>query len=187
MFSAQTGKIVTADQNPIDLSLTKTCRLVTSEMRGLTFKLNTITFTTIYNNELHETTAWWHALLDALRTLKHRFIVSACGLIDSAVANELLKLYPEFRPVIRGLQGADGFELADWDSFAIRYLQSLSPEVRKQIRNVVLEEDRMSVAGPQGHAQGLIPLCLENPLLRVEQKVNLWENILFSNTSTVPW
>ncbi|KAF0321120.1 hypothetical protein GQ607_011727 [Colletotrichum asianum] len=59
---------------------------------------------------------------------------------------------------------------------AIHVLQSLPSTIRKQLRRVVLEEDREAVADPQCHALGLIPLCQENPLLRVERRVNLWRN-----------
>ncbi|KAK2740002.1 hypothetical protein CKAH01_07171 [Colletotrichum kahawae] len=59
---------------------------------------------------------------------------------------------------------------------AIHVLQSLPLTIRRQLRRVVLEEDREAVADPQCHVLGLIPLCQENPLLRVERRVNLWRN-----------
>jgi hypothetical protein len=61
-------------------------------------------------------------------------------------------------------------------SVAIRFLEGLSTENRSYIRNIRLNEDRASVAWPQCHAQGLIPFCQANPLLRVERRLSLWSN-----------
>ena len=63
---------------------------------------------------------------------------------------------------------------------AIQFLQSNSPSTRLQIRNIVLEEDRPSVAFPECHALGLIPFCLENPRLYIERRLNLWRTVLAS-------
>ncbi|KAK4164621.1 hypothetical protein QBC43DRAFT_317256 [Cladorrhinum sp. PSN259] len=63
-------------------------------------------------------------------------------------------------------------------SVAIRFLNSLSPEKRLWIRNVVVLEDASSVPYPECHALGLIPFCQENPKLRIDRRVNLWRNIL---------
>ncbi|EXF76433.1 hypothetical protein CFIO01_11820 [Colletotrichum fioriniae PJ7] len=60
---------------------------------------------------------------------------------------------------------------------AIRYLQSIPAAMRAQLRKIVLVEDYRSVAHPESHARGLIPFCRENPLLRVERRVNLWRNL----------
>ncbi|KAK1497100.1 hypothetical protein CTAM01_08112 [Colletotrichum tamarilloi] len=60
---------------------------------------------------------------------------------------------------------------------AIRYLKSIPAAMRAQVRKIVLVEDYRSVAHPESHARGLIPFCRENPLLRVERRVNLWRNL----------
>ncbi|KAI4614484.1 hypothetical protein J4E83_007138 [Alternaria metachromatica] len=61
---------------------------------------------------------------------------------------------------------------------AIRFLSSLPKSTRCRIRRVLLDEDRVSVAWPECHAQGLIPFCQENGALRVERRVDLWRNAL---------
>jgi hypothetical protein len=65
----------------------------------------------------------------------------------------------------------------------IRFLGSLPETTRGDIRQITLLEDHESVARPECHAQGLIPFCLENPLLRVERRVSLWRNTLLTTVS----
>ena len=73
----------------------------------------------------------------------------------------------------------------------VHFLKSIPPSTRLHLRNIVLLEDRPSVASPHckqdycniwtisepftlGHAHGLIPYCAENSRLRIERHVNLW-------------
>ncbi|KAF2825632.1 hypothetical protein CC86DRAFT_394549 [Ophiobolus disseminans] len=49
-------------------------------------------------------------------------------------------------------------------------------KTRGQIRHVILKEDYESAAQPACHGRGFIPFCLENPKLRVERIVSLWQN-----------
>lgn len=63
-------------------------------------------------------------------------------------------------------------------STAINFLQSLPVKGRMQLRSIVLNEDRESIALPESHGQGLIPFCKENAALRIERRVDLWRNIL---------
>ncbi|RSL53730.1 hypothetical protein CEP54_010231 [Fusarium duplospermum] len=61
---------------------------------------------------------------------------------------------------------------------AIRFLNQLPETRRLQIRNIIINEDRLAVGWSEGHILGLIPFCRENPGLRVKQRVNLWRNLL---------
>jgi hypothetical protein len=61
-------------------------------------------------------------------------------------------------------------------SVALRIVGSWSAQCLSQVRNIVLNEDQVSVAWPECHAQGFISLCQDNPALRVERRVNLWRN-----------
>ncbi|KAF6828674.1 hypothetical protein CMUS01_08485 [Colletotrichum musicola] len=49
---------------------------------------------------------------------------------------------------------------------------------RAHLRSIILDEDYEAVAIPMGHGLGLIPFCIENPLLRVERRAALWRNVL---------
>ncbi|KAF4964396.1 hypothetical protein FSARC_7661 [Fusarium sarcochroum] len=56
---------------------------------------------------------------------------------------------------------------------AIRFLERLPVDQRKQIRTLILYEDFPSVNSPSAHAQGLSPFFKENPFLHVERRVSL--------------
>lgn len=45
-------------------------------------------------------------------------------------------------------------------------------------RNIILDEHHASVVHPECHARGLIEFCSENPLLRIERRVNLVMTVL---------
>lgn len=60
---------------------------------------------------------------------------------------------------------------------AVRFLDQLPEHRRLQVRNLIINEDRLAVGRPEGHMLGLIPFCRENPRLQVEQRVNLWRNL----------
>lgn len=62
-------------------------------------------------------------------------------------------------------------------SVAIKFLSSLTSEMRLHLRHLRLLEDNVSVAFPESHAQGLISFCIENPKLYVERRVSLWKAI----------
>ncbi|KAI4695933.1 uncharacterized protein J4E88_000103 [Alternaria novae-zelandiae] len=61
-------------------------------------------------------------------------------------------------------------------SLAIQFIQSLEETSRVKIRSVVLNEDQISVAWPESHGRGFIPICQENPQIRIKRRVNLWGN-----------
>ena len=61
---------------------------------------------------------------------------------------------------------------------AIRFFKSISQATCSGIRKVVLHEARLSVARPESHALGLIPFCVQNPLLHIERRVNVWSTLL---------
>ncbi|KAF9871336.1 hypothetical protein CkaCkLH20_11257 [Colletotrichum karsti] len=63
-------------------------------------------------------------------------------------------------------------------SLAVQFLSALPKNTRSFIRNIMLNEDRDSVAESPCHARGLIPYCQENRLLRVERRADLWWNVL---------
>ncbi|KAK1723633.1 uncharacterized protein BDZ83DRAFT_652854 [Colletotrichum acutatum] len=64
---------------------------------------------------------------------------------------------------------------------AVRFLDSISPILRGWIRNISLMEDQMSVCNPQCHGLGMIRFCQENPNLRIERHVKLWDTVFQKN------
>ena len=62
----------------------------------------------------------------------------------------------------------------------IKFFSSLFRSIHQHIRKVVLHEDHVAVAYPECHAQGLIPYCLQNPLVRFERRVNFVDSAIAS-------
>ncbi|KAK1714441.1 hypothetical protein BDP67DRAFT_514078 [Colletotrichum lupini] len=60
---------------------------------------------------------------------------------------------------------------------AIQFLDSMLPSSRADVRRINLIEDRPSLSYPECHGLGLIRFCQENPLLRIERHVGLWDTI----------
>jgi len=57
---------------------------------------------------------------------------------------------------------------------AIHFLKSVPVTTRAHMRNLVVNEDRLTVGWPEGHVRGLVPFCTENPSLRIDRRVDLW-------------
>ncbi|KAF1969377.1 hypothetical protein BU23DRAFT_653132 [Bimuria novae-zelandiae CBS 107.79] len=70
----------------------------------------------------------------------------------------------------------DAKESGCWtiNTVAIDFLQTLHGTVRSRIRQLVLLEDRKSMAFQESHALGLISFCHQNPRLRIHRLVDLW-------------
>ncbi|KAI1035453.1 hypothetical protein LB504_005850 [Fusarium proliferatum] len=64
---------------------------------------------------------------------------------------------------------------------AIRFLTQLSPTQRRYLQKLVLNEGTIAVGFPESHAIGMIPFCKENPSLHVEQRVDVWQNLVMSS------
>ena len=65
---------------------------------------------------------------------------------------------------------------------AIQWFQSIPKTTFLHLRNVMLLEDRESVAYPECHAMGLIEFCQMNPLLHIERRVSVWNNLLLAGS-----
>ncbi|KAM0316748.1 hypothetical protein ACHAPQ_011236 [Fusarium lateritium] len=63
-------------------------------------------------------------------------------------------------------------------SLAIRTMNRMTQRQRLSMRNLITNEDGISVAYSGIHPVGLIPFCKENPKLQIEHRVSLWRNLL---------
>jgi hypothetical protein len=85
----------------IPLSLTLVCRQIYEEVQGLALTLNTIAFTTSFNETIRESAALYHA---ALKITKDRKVVLindlAPQLLSTDMARDVAKLYPQFAPFL---------------------------------------------------------------------------------------
>jgi len=59
-------------------------------------------------------------------------------------------------------------------SQAIRFLDALQPQHRKQMRNVEILEEEKSAALPECHLRGMLPTCDAVPQLSVDRYFDLW-------------
>ncbi|KAK6224583.1 hypothetical protein QIS74_02910 [Colletotrichum tabaci] len=119
----------------------------------------------------------------ALRTLTcpvHHWVIPSQYDMDRLFSNlhETSKLTTERRLILNGIQR---FSAA---AVAIHFMGSLPAASRMQLRDVVLDEDHEAVALPECHGRGLIPFCQENPQLRIQRRLKLWQNF-FTAEKTV--
>jgi len=69
-------------------------------------------------------------------------------------------------------------------ALAVHFLKSLPESMQSTVTKVCLHEVNIAAAFPECHAKALIPFCVQNPKLRIERHVNLWQYSLpgfFSN------
>lgn len=62
---------------------------------------------------------------------------------------------------------------------AVDFLSRLRREQRMRIREkIIIREDMRGAAHPECHASGLIPCCIENPKLRIEVHMGVWNSLM---------
>jgi hypothetical protein len=283
IFDYNTKRFRRTSGTTIDVHLTQTCRLIANETRGLAFKLNSLHFSTVYQDDKREIFGHFSVLLATLIFHKTEHLKDATyeGHFDEAACSNITAAHPKFEEVIEKLR--DGSLAAtshyhDWKvahsigrqfiidalralaaqsrykegasptqywiypekefgdmlslwcdpwtipteetiagltaaipvqenieaswvnssgywaeqqyrlsaaSIAIRFMQRLPGSLGLHIRKIILHEDRVAIAWPECHAQGLIPFCQENPHLQIERRVSLWRNIFPSGSPSL--
>ncbi|KAI8219685.1 hypothetical protein K4K54_009328 [Colletotrichum sp. SAR 10_86] len=270
-----TGLLKGANDQPINLNLSYTCRLIATEMYGVALRANDITFTTIYCDDLRMLALRTHNMVvNRLETRRKEILYATSYAMPETQHFALLQKYPQFAVLLDALRkqpGADtiqfhlgnieaceapsvfatlckealrhvqgsrhGHEALDhhcdgvssvlgmiespmehwdipmdgdldamasfWDegedihglkaaltgrdrvkyrfsaaAMAILFIKSCNERLQMQLRKIVLDEDRTAVACPERHALGLIQFCRQNPLLKIERRVQLWSNAL---------
>ncbi|KAK7934619.1 hypothetical protein PG985_000114 [Apiospora marii] len=63
---------------------------------------------------------------------------------------------------------------------AIRFFE-LFPGIHRDMRSILIHEDRDAVPCSASHGRGLVRFCMENPLLRIERRVDLWRNVFLDS------
>ncbi|KAK7995774.1 hypothetical protein PG991_015241 [Apiospora marii] len=63
---------------------------------------------------------------------------------------------------------------------AIRFFD-LFPGIHHDMRSILVHEDRDAVPCSASHGRGLVRFCMENPLLRIERRVDLWRNVFLDS------
>ncbi|KAI4614485.1 hypothetical protein J4E83_007139 [Alternaria metachromatica] len=109
-YNHKTNKLLTAKGEAIHLSIRLASRQIAVETRGLALKLNTISFSTVFDEDLRERAGHFNSLLTMISDLKSKYLVwrsSRSGLIDDGVRDYVEDHFPEFLPVIRTMQLSD--------------------------------------------------------------------------------
>lgn len=63
VFDYESGKLRTSNNEPIDLALMYTCRIIGGEMRGRALEINQVTFRIVYSESVRLRAGRFHILL----------------------------------------------------------------------------------------------------------------------------
>lgn len=106
-YNHQTNKLLTEQGEAIHLGVRLASRQIAVETRGLAFKLNPISFSTVFDENLRERAGHFDSLLKMISDLKSKYLVwrsSRSGLIDDGIRDYVEEHFPEFLPVVRTMQ-----------------------------------------------------------------------------------
>lgn len=96
-------------------------------------------------------------------------------IVDHAELERLSDMLPSF------LETERPYENTCYDysaaAVALQFLASSTKIIRSSVRKIILEENGVSVAQPECHGRGFIPICRENTSLRIERRVSLWKTV----------
>ncbi|KAF5702438.1 hypothetical protein FGLOB1_9594 [Fusarium globosum] len=274
VHDSDSDKLTQADHQPISLSLRYACRSVAEETKSFPFKLNSITFSTLYRKDLqhqaaiHSTLIRFHTVLLSELLLRMRHFVTP-EMFDEVeeVAPQYIKAikwrindcigydqHPELPPqdfedvanfhnigvltraeldwndstlgfqravvcILRQINAKNAADIAEainealpgwtkssspeelfdmsfdhWDIPSLsclretaerlqrqRFLESLGNWHRVQDHDSGFLDSRISIGFPESHAIGMIPFCKENPKMHLEQRVDVWNNLVMSS------
>ncbi|KAI2484504.1 hypothetical protein Ptr902_03444 [Pyrenophora tritici-repentis] len=62
-------------------------------------------------------------------------------------------------------------------ALAIQFFGSIDRDLLSRIRHIIVDEAHASVAYPQCHVLGLIPILQKNPRLSIERRVDIWNTV----------
>ncbi|KAF4900998.1 hypothetical protein CGCVW01_v013374 [Colletotrichum viniferum] len=146
------GLLKGANDQPIDLNLSYTCRLIATEMHGVALRINPITFTTVYSDDLRMLALRFDMLLGELEWHQKHLFYSACHTIAEKESYEELKLtYPQFAFLLNAI-GDEGDEFLDGDLYQLESFgeapSALSKLLKQGLRHVVcLDTGRDALRG----------------------------------------
>lgn len=96
----ESRKLKAADGSCLDLGLISTCRLIAQETGSIPLAINTITFCTIYSDDLRLTAGFFDHLLDDLRWLKNRIFLESKRFINPDIYANAISKFPTLKPVL---------------------------------------------------------------------------------------
>lgn len=108
IYNPRTRKLRDANNDPIDLRLMYTCRLVAREMDGIALGINTITFSTFSSTELRAHAFFQAETLRNLHHIKQRMFRRLHPCFTEDLKSRVGQVYPEFMPLFDNID-------SDWD------------------------------------------------------------------------
>ena len=99
----ETQNLTRIENQPIDLALMYTCKLIAQEMKGLAFNLNLITLSTFYSDSMSARIGKYEKLLKghtALHRQESRLLTPGWYLLDNPTYDEICRNFPGFKPVM---------------------------------------------------------------------------------------
>ncbi|KAI4683949.1 uncharacterized protein J4E84_006789 [Alternaria hordeiaustralica] len=103
----KTNRLITAKGQNIDLNIRLVSRQIAAETRSLALEVNTITFSTVFDEDLRERAGHFNTLLEMIAKLKAVYLLrcsSRSGFVDKEVRDYAEEHFPEFLPVVEALQ-----------------------------------------------------------------------------------
>jgi len=276
IFDSETRRFMQTNGEPVCYALAFTCKQAASELEGLPFQLNALTFSSTNSTSTYEKAGLQHHVALMLRYSKQVLLeqlLKKSKLFTRPMAQAAAKSYPQFAGLIdewvrRGhsythgeYKDSYGEARSSWDDFvehildlmsecpdyaetvkdlpdrvvrwplrgchdllrlrdadlrpwrildhaelerlsdmlpsfleterphentcynysaaavALQFLASCTKNIRSFVRKIILKENNVSVAQPECHSRGFIPICQENRSLRIERHVNLWKAV----------
>ncbi|KAJ4317394.1 hypothetical protein N0V84_007371 [Fusarium piperis] len=103
-FQSKPGKLATVDGRPIDLALIYTCRLMAEETKDLPLRLNTISFSTVYQPEWSVWAGRFHYQLDLQASIRSDLLLSKVREVTSDMYSQIALKFPRFLPMLKDAQ-----------------------------------------------------------------------------------
>ncbi|KAF4439737.1 C6 transcription factor [Fusarium albosuccineum] len=114
VLNFDSGKLATANNEPLDLSLMYTCRIIATETKYLPLGLNTISFSTGYHKDWSPWALRFHCLYHAQCLRQVDFLASSAAKVTPDIYSRLGAKFPRFVTVMENFMrkiDADNVEL----------------------------------------------------------------------------
>ncbi|EUC32498.1 hypothetical protein COCCADRAFT_98462 [Bipolaris zeicola 26-R-13] len=124
VYDVETRKLRRADGGPVFNALTLTCRQAASELEGLAFQVNTITFSAAYTESLRDQALLHHYVIRDCSTLRRYLLSAIRSMLFTTEMLELTKeTYPQFAEQVASW-GKTGRNMGNMESIHTRELRS---------------------------------------------------------------
>lgn len=115
-FRSETGKLTTVNNEPIDLSLMYSCKLIAQEMQGMPLGLNLVTFSTSYSHDMRTRIGAYEDIFSDMHGREFNALNYGSKLLNELSHDELNRIhhkYPHLQPILEGLRD-DRYYATEW-------------------------------------------------------------------------